>query len=85
MELTREQQELVELATRVPPADVPTAKRVLEALICADPVWHSLANAPLDDEELRPEIMESIEEARASIAKGEGIPHEEILREFGLG
>jgi hypothetical protein len=32
VELTAEQQ-LVDLATRVPAADIPTAKRVLEALI----------------------------------------------------
>jgi hypothetical protein len=26
----------------------------------------------------------ALEHARASLARGEGIPHEEILREFGL-
>ena len=37
MELTPEQQELVELAAHVPAADIPTAKRVLKALIGVDP------------------------------------------------
>ena len=76
MSLTAEHQQLLELASRVPEAQVPAAKRILEALIF-DP-------ASLDDEELLPEVIASIEEARASIARGEGITHEEILREFGL-
>ena len=76
MSLTAEHQQLLKLASRVPEAQVPAAKRILEALIF-DP-------ASLDDEELLPEVIASIEEARASIARGEGITHEEILREFGL-
>lgn len=74
---------MLELASRVPEEQVPTAKRMLEALI-VDPLWLALATAPIDDEELAPEVVASIEEARASMARGEGIPHEEILREFGL-
>jgi len=83
MSLTAERQQLLELASRVPEEQVPTAKRMLEALI-VDPLWLALATAPIDDEELAPEVVASIEEARASMARGEGIPHEEILREFGL-
>jgi hypothetical protein len=83
MELTPGQQQLVELAARVPAADVPTARRVLQALI-VDPLWLSLQTAPLDDEELTAEDIASIEESQASFARGEAIPHEEIMREFGL-
>lgn len=74
---------MLELASRVPEEQIPVAKRMLEALI-VDPVWLSLASAPIDDEELAPEVIASIAEAQASIARREGIPHEEILREFGL-
>lgn len=84
MSLTAEHQQLLELASRIPEEQIPTAKRLLEALI-VDPLWLALATAPPDDEELKPEVVASIEEARASIARGEGIPHEEILREFGVG
>jgi hypothetical protein len=73
----------VELATRVPRADIPTATRMLQALI-VDPLWLSIEAAPFDDEELTPEAIASIREAEDSIARGEGIPHEEIMREFGL-
>lgn len=38
-----------------------------------------------DDEELRPEVVAQLQKAEQSVARGEpGIPHEEILREFGL-
>jgi hypothetical protein len=47
-----------------------------------DPV--SLANAAMEEEEITPETAAALDRARASLACGEGIPHEEILREFGL-
>jgi hypothetical protein len=40
--------------------------------------------APLDDEELTPEAIASIQDAQASIARGEATPREEVMREFGL-
>jgi hypothetical protein len=49
-----------------------------------EPLSRSLALASTEDEELTPEAAAAIEQARASLARGEGIPHEEILREFGL-
>lgn len=49
-----------------------------------DPLSRKLANAPIDDEEIIAEAAAAIDRARASLARGEGIPHEEILREFGL-
>lgn len=81
MELTAEQQQLVDLATRVPASDIPTAKRVLEALI-GDPFWRALQSAPYDDEPVTPEDEAALAEAEAEFARGEISPHEEILREF---
>jgi hypothetical protein len=37
-----------------------------------------------EDEELTPETIAALDRARASLAQGKGIPHEEILREFGI-
>jgi hypothetical protein len=37
------------------------------------------------EEEGTPKTAAAIDRSRASIARGEGIPHEDILREFGLG
>ncbi|MGH9605035.1 MAG: hypothetical protein ACRD3N_04985 [Terracidiphilus sp.] len=43
-----------------------------------------LARVPIEEEELTPEIAAALSRARASLARGEGIPHEEVLREFGF-
>jgi hypothetical protein len=39
---------------------------------------------PVDDEEIKPETAAALDRARASLARGKGIPHDDILREFGL-
>ncbi|MGA3186371.1 MAG: hypothetical protein ABSF22_04610 [Bryobacteraceae bacterium] len=83
MELTPEQQQLVELATRVPLSDIRTARRVLEALI-VDPLWLALESAPYDDEAVTPEDETALAEAEVAFSQGKITPHEEILREFGI-
>ena len=52
--------------------------------VMTDPVARSLANAPFDDTPVTPEEAAALDAAHAAIQRGEGIPHEEILREFGL-
>jgi hypothetical protein len=52
--------------------------------LSADPVLLSLLNAPPDDEPYTTEQRREDAEAEDSIARGEGIRHEDILREFGL-
>jgi hypothetical protein len=69
MTLTAEHQQLLELASRVPEEQIPVAKRMLEALI-VDPVWLSLASAPIDDEELAPEVIASIAEVKPRLLGG---------------
>ena len=56
--------------------------RLLE--VVAEPLARSLALAPVEEEEITPETAAALDRARASLARGEGVPHEEILREFGL-
>ena len=64
------------------PADKLNAVRsLLEVLV--EPLERSLALAPVEEEALTSETAAALERARASLARGEGIPHEEILREFG--
>jgi hypothetical protein len=82
--LTPQQQQLVELAVRVPKDQVPAAKLMLQSLI-VDPFWLSLQAAPDDDEPVTAEEEVEVESARESIRRGEPlIPHEEIMRELGL-
>jgi hypothetical protein len=83
MSLTAEHQQLLDLASRVPEEQIPTAKRILAALI-VDPFWLSLASAPMDDEELTPEAAAAVLEAEKSVGNGKAISHEAMLREFGL-
>jgi len=66
-----------ELIDRLPPAQLSAVVSLLEAIL--DP-----ANLPVEEEEITPETAAALDRARASLARGEGIPHEEILREFGL-
>ena len=62
-------QQLHELVDRLPEAETGAAARYLEFLLAHE-------EAPVD-----PEMLHRIDAARAQ--RGAGIPHEEILREFG--
>ena len=57
-------------------------RHLLEVMV--EPLARSLANAPVEEEQVNDETATALEEARASLRRGEGIPHGEILREFGL-
>jgi len=60
--------------------------RELVANYLGDEEWSSvLASVPVEEEEVTAETAAAINRARASLARGEGIPHEDIRREFGLG
>lgn len=52
--------------------------------VMTNPVARNLAHAPLDDEPVSEEEARQIAAARASFDRGEGIPHEQVLAEFGL-
>ena len=80
--LSQEKQQVHEMVERLAPSQLTAVRGLLEALL--DPVARSLANAPVEEEEITPEMAAALDRARASIERGEGIPHEDILREFGL-
>jgi len=75
-----EKQQAHELIDRLPPTQLSAVVGLLEAML--DPA--SLFGASVEDEEIAPETAAALDRARASLARGEGIPHEEVLREFGL-
>lgn len=70
------------MVERLAPGQLTVVRGLLEALL--DPLARSLANAPVEDEEITPEMAAALDRARVSIERGEGIRHEDILREFGL-
>lgn len=82
-DVTQERQQAHALLDMLP-AEKLTAVRSLLAVM-VEPLSRSLASAPVEEEEVTPETAAALDRARASLARGEGIPHEDILREFGLG
>ena len=78
----QERQQAHELLDMLPDEKLNAVRTLLEVMV--EPLSRSLTLAAVEEEELTPETTASLERARASLARGEGIPHEEILREFGL-
>ena len=69
-----EKQELHQLVDQLPPGEIQTAKRFLEYL----------TRLQEDDETYTAEQQRRDIEAAAEIEQGKGIPHANILRDFGL-
>lgn len=57
-------------------------RNLLEVMV--EPLERALALAPVEEKDLTPETAAAIERARASLDRGDDVPHEEIRREFGL-
>jgi hypothetical protein len=79
-DIGKEKKQAHDLIERLPPTQLSAVVGLLEAML--DPA--AIANAPVENEEITAETAEALNRARESLARGEGIPHEEILREFGL-
>ena len=79
---TSPKQQAHELIDSMAPGQVAAVIPMLR--IVADPFTRTLANAPYDDEPVSAEEAREIAEARASLARGEGVSHDEVLAEFGL-
>jgi hypothetical protein len=80
--LDQERQQAHQLLDMLTPEKLNAVRSLLEAMV--EPLSRSLALAPVEEEEITPETAAALDRARAALARGEGIPHEEILREFGL-
>jgi len=70
------------LLDALPDEKVPAVRGLLEVMI--ETLSKSLAQASVEEEDFNEETAAALDRARASLARGEGIPHEEIRREFGL-
>ena len=74
-----------QLLDQLGPAQFRAVAQLLVVLAPApEPLLMSLARAPVEDEEITAETAAALDRSRASLARGEGIRHDEILREFGL-
>ena len=82
-DVTHERQQAHALLDMLPQEKLTAVRTLLEVMV--EPLSRSLASAPVEEEEVTPETAAAIERARASLARGEGISHQDVLREFGLG
>ena len=81
-----------ELIDRMAPHQMSAVVNLLETMLetepdriqSEDPVSRAIANAPVDDEPVSDEERREIAAARASFERGEAIPNEEVLADFGL-
>jgi hypothetical protein len=80
--LKQEREDAHKLLDLLPPEKIAAVRGLLEVMV--EPLSSPQASATEDEPEVAPGVAAAIERARASLRKGEGISHEEILREFGL-
>ncbi len=81
-DLAQERRQAHALLDMLPADKLNAVRSLLEVMV--EPLARSLALADVEEEVLTPETAAELERARASLARGQGIPHDEILREFGL-
>lgn len=83
MNTVPDKQHAHELIERLGDSQVAMAVRFLEFMML-DPVSRSLATAPVDDEPLTEKEEVALYASKEWFKHNQGIPHEEILAEFGL-
>jgi len=78
----RDRRQAHALLDALPAEKLNAVKGLLEVMV--EPLARSLALASVEDQDLTPETAAALNRARSSLARGEGVSHDEILREFGL-
>ena len=81
--MAADKQHAHKLIEQLAPGQVPVVIGMLERLL--DPVSRAIANAPVDDEPESEDEHEAVAKSKAWFNQhgGQGIPHEEVLAEFG--
>ena len=71
-----------QLLDQLDPGQLAAVVHLLEVM--TGPLSRSLALAPVEEKEIAPETAAALERARASLARGEGVSHDDVRREYGL-
>ena len=79
---TQERKQTHALLDKLSDEQFDAVRNLLKVMV--EPLSRWLALAPVEDEEITPETAAALTRARASLKRGKGIPHDDILREFGL-
>ncbi len=82
-DITEERQQAHTLLDMLPQEKLTAVRSLLEVMV--EPLSRMRASAPVEEEEVTPETAAALDGARASLARGEGIAHDEILREIRPG
>jgi len=82
LNLNQVRQKAHALLDMLPVEKLNAVRSLLEVMV--EPLTRSLALASEEEEEITPGTVAALDRARASLARGEGTPHEEVRREFGL-
>lgn len=77
-DVTHERQQAHALLDMLPQEKLTAVGSLLEVMV--GPLSRSLASARVEEEGITPETAAALDRARASLARGEGIPHQDILR-----
>ena len=80
--LDQERRQAHALLDTLPAEKLNAVRSLLEVMV--EPLARSLALAEVEEEGLAPLTAAALDRARASLARGEGISHDELLREFDL-
>jgi hypothetical protein len=83
-DFAQERQQAHALLDLLPPEQLAAVRGLLESIL--DPVDRALTLAPIDDEPETEEERRAVAESKAWFERngGRGIPHEQVLAEFGL-
>jgi hypothetical protein len=81
LDLVQQRQHAHDLIDALPVEKLGAVRNLLELLV--EPLSRSLATAAVEKEDLTPETAAGLDRSRASLARGEGISHQEVLRELG--
>jgi hypothetical protein len=79
--LVQQRKQAHDLLDALPEEKLGAVSKLLQFLV--EPISHSLEMSPVEDEEITPETAAALDRSRASLARGEGISHQEVLSEFG--
>jgi len=71
-----------QLLDQLDPGQLAAVLHLLQVM--TGPLSRSLSLAPVEEEEITPETVAALDRGRASLARGEGIAHEDVRHEFGL-
>jgi hypothetical protein len=80
--LEQERRQAHALLDALPAEKLNAVRSLLEVMV--EPLARSLALASRESEDITAETAAALNRARVSLSRGEGISHDDVLREFGL-